>query len=98
MNCKEIVKDIMKKQDKGIADVAGMMKIQPTALWDRLKTKKTIKGKEVKTLNITVAKLNDILCVLGYEIAIVPRGKVNRIDGVYIVSDTDGIKISEVSQ
>lgn len=96
MNCKEIVRDIMEKQEKGIADVAGMMKIQPAALWDRLKTKKTLKGKEVKTLNITVAKLNDILCVLGYEIAIVPRGKVNRIEGVYIVSDTDGIKMSEV--
>lgn len=96
MNCKEIVRDIMKKQEKGIADVAGMMKIQPAALWDRLKTKKTLKGKEVKTLNITVAKLNDILCVLGYEIAIVPRGKVNRIEDVYIVSDTDGIKMSEV--
>lgn len=96
MNCKEIVRDIMEKQEKGIADVAGMMKIQPAALWDRLKTKKTLKGKEVKTLNITVAKLNDILCVLGYEIAIVPRGKVSRIDGVYIVGDTDGIKMSEV--
>lgn len=96
MNCKEIVRDIMEKQEKGIADVAGMMKIQPAALWDRLKTKKTVKGKEVKTLNITVAKLNDILCVLGYEIAIVPRGKVSRIEGVYIVSDTDGIKMSEV--
>lgn len=55
-----------------------------------------MKGKEVKTLNITVAKLNDILCVLGYEIAIVPRSKINRVEGAYVISDTDGIKMSEV--
>lgn len=41
MNCKEIVRDIMKKQGKSLADVAGMMKIQPIALWDRLKTRKS---------------------------------------------------------
>lgn len=96
MNCKEIVRDIMKKQGKSLADVAGMMKIQPTALRDRLKTRKIVKGKEVKTLNITVAKLNNILCVLVYEIAIVPRGKINRVEGAYVISDTDGIKMSEV--
>lgn len=96
MNCKEIVREIMEANNKGIADIAARMKIKPTALWDRLKTKKTINGKEVKTLNITVAKLNDILKVLDYEIAIVPRGKVSKIEGAYVVDDTDGIKMSEV--
>ena len=96
MNCKEIVREIMDANKKGIADIAGRMGIKPTALWDRLKTKKTINGKEVKTLNITVAKLNDILKVLDYEIAIVPRGKASKIDGAYIVDDTEGIKMSEI--
>ena len=96
MNCKEIVREIMEANQKGIAEIAGRMNIKPTALWDRLKTKKTINGKEVKTLNITVAKLNDILRVLDYEIAIVPRGKVSGVKGAYIVDDTEGIKMSEV--
>jgi len=96
MNCKEIVRDIMASQDKGIAEIASQMGITPAALWDRLKTQKKINGNEVKTLNITVAKLNDILRVLGYEIVIAPRKAGRKIQGAYIVDDTEGIKMSEV--
>ena len=98
MNCKDIVRTIMAEQKKGIAELADAMGIKSTTLWDRLKTKKTINGKKVKTLNITVAKLNDVLRVLGYKIVIVPREKANRIDGAYVVEDTEGVKMSEVEQ
>lgn len=96
MNCKEIIKSIMVEQNKTLSDVADAMGIKSTALWDRLKTKKSINGKEVKTLNITVAKLNDILRVLGYKIVIVPRDTAKSIKCGYVVEDTDGIRMSDV--
>ena len=36
MTGKEIVKDLLKKQDKKNAEFADMLGISPNALWDRL--------------------------------------------------------------
>ena len=66
MNSKEIVKDILKKQDKKNAEFADMLNISPNALWDRLNNTR-------KTKDLSVSTLNDMLRVLGYKILIVPR-------------------------
>lgn len=97
MNSKEIVKTIMEQKSVTNADMAAL-KITQAALWDRLKTEKTIKatGQRVKTLNITVGKLNDMLRHLGYELVVMPRAKAGKIDNAYVITDTDsGTPIGE---
>lgn len=89
MNCKEIVREIMQAQNVTNATLADRLKITQAALWDRLKLKKTIKGEEVSTPNISVDKLNDILRCLDYELVIVPRGKSGKISGAFLVEDTE---------
>ena len=66
MTSKEIVKEIMKKQDKKNAEFADMLNISPNALWDRLNNTRNAK-------DLSVSKLNDMLRLLGYKILIVPR-------------------------
>lgn len=80
MNAKEIVKTIMQSKDVSNADMAAALQITPAALWDRLNPKKTD--------NMTVNKLNAMLRYLGYEVVIMPRGKANRFNDVFIVDET----------
>ena len=91
MNSKEIVKTIMEQKSVTNADMAAVLEITQAALWDRLKTEKTVKktGQRVKTLNITVGKLNDMLRYLGYELVVMPRAKAGKIDNAYVITDTD---------
>lgn len=67
MNSKEIVKDIMEKQNVSNATLAGRLEITPVTLWDRLY------GKKAKDLSIPI--LIDILRVLDYKVVIVPKDK-----------------------
>lgn len=96
MNSKEIIREIMRAKGIRNADMASALKLSPNALWDRLKVKKNINGKTVKTLNISVDKLNDMLRYLGYDLVVLPRGKANRIDGAFIIDDTEGISMKDV--
>ena len=91
MNSKEIVRTIMEQKSVTNADMAAVLEITQAALWDRLKTEKTVKktGQRVKTLNITVGKLNDMLRYLGYELVVMPRAKAGKIDNAYVITDTD---------
>lgn len=73
MNSKEIVKEIMKEQNRKNAEVADMLNITPAALWDRLNTS--------KAKDLSVSSLNDMLRVLGYKIQIVPRDSKTPTNG-----------------
>ncbi len=76
MNGREIVKDIMNREGKTNAEVADMLNITQAAMWDRLNNK--------KIKDIPLSTLNEMLRVLGYKVAIVPR--THRVpDGGYIV-------------
>ena len=77
MTSKEIVKAIMEEQGLSNADLAHMVGIKPTAMWDRLN------NTSIKDLN--VALLRVMLRVLGYKIQIVPREK-KLVDGGYEVN------------
>lgn len=76
MNGREIVKDIMNREGKTNAEVADMLNITQAAMWDRLNNK--------KVKDISLSTLSEMLRVLGYKVAIVPR--THRVsDGGYIV-------------
>ena len=81
MTSKEVIKQLMTDKNMTNASMASAIGITQAALWDRLNPKKTD--------NMTVKKLNSMLRILGYEIAVVPRTKANRIEGVYIIDDCD---------
>lgn len=65
MTGREIVKDIMNRQEKTNAEVADALGITQAAMWDRLNNK--------KVKDIPLSTLNDMLRVLGYKVCIVPR-------------------------
>lgn len=81
MTSKEIVKDIMNKKEITNAQMASALNVTQAALWARLDP--------TKSDNTTVKKLNAMLRILGYELVIVPRTKASRIDGAYVVEDSD---------
>ncbi len=81
MTSKEVIKQLMTDKNMTNASMASAIGITQAALWDRLNPKKTD--------NMTVKKLNSMLRILGYEIAVVPRTKANRIEGAYIIDDCD---------
>lgn len=64
MTGKEIVKTLMTEKNVTNADLAKSLGITQAALWDRLNPKKTD--------NMTVTKLNTMLALMGYKIAVVP--------------------------
>ena len=84
MNEKEIVNKIMEEQNKSLADVATIVGLSQAALWDRLRSP--------KNKSLTVAKLNEILTALNYEVVLMPRAKAGKIDGAYVVSREEGDK------
>lgn len=81
MNAKEIIKTLMNEKEVTNADMAGALNISQAALWDRLNPN--------KTNNMTVNKLNSMLRYLGYDLVIIPRGRAGRLDGSYVVTDTE---------
>jgi DNA-binding Xre family transcriptional regulator len=64
MKARDIVKNIMERKELSNAEFARTLGITPTALWDRLNTKK---AKDIPT-----STLNEMLRALGYKIMIVP--------------------------
>lgn len=74
MNAGEIVKEIMRKQGKGNAEVGAQIGMTGDAIWARINRK-----------NISIDNLQEMLAVLGYELAIVPRGAVKQTDTTYPV-------------
>lgn len=75
MNGREIVKEIMEREGKTNAEVADMLNITQAAMWDRLNNK--------KVKDISLSTLSEMLRVLGYKVAIVPR--THRLpDGGYV--------------
>lgn len=87
MTAKEIVKTLMVEKEVTNADMAAALQISQAALWDRLNPKKTD--------NMTVKKLNSMLRHLGYDLVIMPRGKVGRVDGAYMVEDSEQKEVQE---
>lgn len=87
MTAKEIVKTLMVEKEVTNADMAAALQITQAALWDRLNPKKTD--------NMTVKKLNSMLRHLGYDLVIMPRGKAGRLEGVYMVEDSDQKEVQE---
>lgn len=84
MTAKEIISKLMDDQGKTNADMAQALNISQAALWDRLNPK--------KSNNMTVRKLNEMLSQLGYEVAIVPRGRTGKIDGAYKLDERETTK------
>ena len=80
MNEKEIVRTIMSEKGITNAQMANALGITQATLWDRLNGKKP---------NLSIAKLNEMLRYLDYDLVIMPRGKANRIDGATIVGDQE---------
>lgn len=64
MKAREVVKDILLKKNLSNVEFAKVLDITPTALWDRLNTK--------KAKDIPVSLLNEMLKPLGYKIMITP--------------------------
>lgn len=81
MNAKEIVKTLMKSKDMSNVDMAAALDITPAALWDRLNPKKTD--------NMTVNKLNAMLRLMGYEVVIMPCGKADNLEDVFVVDKVE---------
>lgn len=73
MNSKGIVKDIMKKQDIGNAQMAKRLSISPQSMYDRLNNTSRIdnNGNSVSR-DLNVQSLNEILKALDYKIIIAP--------------------------
>ena len=62
MTSKELIKTLMTEHDITNAEMAKTLGITQAALWDRLNPKKSD--------NTTVAKLGDMLSVMGYKIVV----------------------------
>lgn len=80
MNEKEIVKEIMSAKGITNAQMANALGLTQATMWDRLNGKKA---------NLSIAKLNEMLRYLDYDLVIMPRGKANRIEGATIVGDSE---------
>ena len=79
MTARDIVKAIMEKEQVRPARMAAALQVSPQVINSRLNSP--------KSNNLTAQKLNEMLRYLGYDLVILPRGKVNRIDGAYLVED-----------
>ena len=73
MTTQEIVKELMKKENKTNARFASDLEISQAALWDRLNNDKR------KDFSVNV--LSKMVRLLGYKIQIVPLGKQKPDDG-----------------
>ena len=62
MNAMTAVREIMKNKD-----------VKPSVLCDRLGIKSNVLSERFKQKNVSIEKLNEMLRVLDYKIAILPR-------------------------
>ena len=85
MNGREIIKDIMTKQNITNSTLANRLGITPAALWDRIDTQPR-QGKPRK--DITVSLLSEMVQVMDYKVMIVPSNTRLPKDG-YIIGDND---------
>nr|DAE50646.1 MAG TPA: LAMBDA REPRESSOR (TRIPLE MUTANT)/DNA COMPLEX-DNA COMPLEX, DOUBLE HELIX, TRANSCRIPTION-DNA.1A [Bacteriophage sp.] len=76
MTGREIVKDIMNKENKTNAELADRLRISQAAMWERLNNK--------KVRDIPLSTLSAMLRALDYKVCIVPRGHRIPDDG-YVV-------------
>ncbi len=89
MNGREIIKDIMLKQDISNSVLANRLGITQAALWDRIDTQPRT-GKPRK--DIPVSLLSEMLQVMDYKVMIVPTSTRVPKDG-YTIGDNDTSKI-----
>lgn len=76
MRGREIIKAIMEQKGISNADMAARLQIKPTALWDRLNTK--------KAKDIPVSTMTEMVRQLDYKVIVVPRSARVPQDGFEI--------------
>lgn len=64
MTSKELIKMLMSERDMTNADMAKQLGISQAALWDRLNKQSN---------NMSIAKMNSMLELLGYKIVLIPK-------------------------
>ena len=79
MTSKDVIKVIMTLKNVTNADLAKRMGLSQANVWGKINTNKSM----------TISKMNSILNQLDYEVVLLPRGKANRIDGAFVVDDTE---------
>lgn len=79
MTSKDVIKAIMTLKNVTNADLAKRMNLSQANVWGKINTNKSM----------TISKMNSILNQLDYEVVLLPRGKANRIDGAFVVDDTE---------
>lgn len=80
MKAREIVKDILVQKNLSNVEFAKILDITPTALWDRLNTK--------KAKDIPVSLLNEMLKPLDYKIMITPS-ETSIGESDYVIGDNE---------
>ena len=78
MTGKQIVTSLMETAGMQNCTMASELGISQAAMWDRLNP--------MKTDNMTIKVLQEMASILGYEIAVVPKGA--EIEGAYYVGDS----------
>lgn len=68
MDARDIIKEIMVKQDTTNAVLAKRLSVSNATIWDRLNNRKGRK-------DIPVSLLNEMLKALDYKVTIVPHNK-----------------------
>lgn len=89
MNGREIIKDIMAKQNITNSTLANRLGITPAALWDRIDTQPR-KGKPRK--DIPVSLLSEMVQVMDYKIMVVPSNARLPKDG-YVIGESEETKM-----
>lgn len=89
MNGREIIKDIMTKQNITNSTLANRLGITPAALWDRIDTQPR-KGKPRK--DIPVSLLSEMVQVMDYKIMVVPSNARLPKDG-YVIGESEENKM-----
>lgn len=72
MTSKELIKMLMNERDMTNADMAKQLGISQAALWDRLNKQSN---------NMSIAKMNSMLELLGYKIVLIPKDTPIPDDG-----------------
>lgn len=80
MKAREIVKEIMAEKNLSNVEFARILNITPTALWDRLNTK--------KAKDIPVSLLNEMLRALDYKILITPD-ETSTGESDYVIGESE---------
>lgn len=70
----QAIKEIMKKQGKSNADLAGRIGVSNNVVYERLTQE-----------NISIKNLNQMARGLDYEIVLQPKVKGRRPEGVYLI-------------